>query len=359
MNTRIKKSVLYALVLTAAVLLIVFSETAKSAAQDAVTLCLSRLVPALFPFFALSGFVSCSGCADDLGAVLGSVMYPLFGVSGKGALPLLLGFCGGYPVSAKTISEMYLRGELTKSEASRLLLFACNTGPAVIFGLCASALFSSAKAGIILYVIHILSAILIGIFAKLLGGACEIGNSRGQAKERKSISVCFVSSVLNASESMINVCAFVVIFSVILAIIKAFIPQGTSALLLTGLSELTSGLALLRDIAPDTTRAMCLASLFIGFGGLCVYMQSASFIVPAGLSTLPYILGKALHGILSCFITLLCMVYSKCTEAFSFTGQTVTKEFIFDYIGLFYSCACFLAGILLLLRWKIKHRHDL
>lgn len=358
---KIKKVFLYIAVCLSAFLLILFSENVQTAALHAVNLCLTRLIPSLFPFFVLSSFVSLSGISADLSRLCENVMMPAFGVSGTGALPLLLGFFGGYPVGAKTVSELYAHNEITKSEAVRLLFFACNTGPSVIFGLCATVLFSSVKAGLILYGIHIVSALLLGILAKLFCGNCETRNAKIRHTERQNSASCFVQSVENAIGAMMNVCGFVVLFNVMIALVKAvkIFPSGSIGLVASGLCELSSGLDGLREIAPDTTRAMCLASLFLGFGGLCVFLQSSSFIVPAKLPVSPYFFGKVLHGALSYGLTRLFMFWSRVSEVFSFTGHTTTKDFIFDYLGLFYSCACFLAGVLLMIRWKIKHRHDL
>ena len=67
------------------------SEETAQAVRDGLALCAQSVVPALFPFFVLSGLFISMGCAGVLAPALGR----LPGVSPAGASAFLLGAVGG------------------------------------------------------------------------------------------------------------------------------------------------------------------------------------------------------------------------------------------------------------------------
>ena len=170
MKKRLTSFIFYGAVLLFAVLLTAFSDIALSSAKSGVSICLEIIIPSLFPFFVFSSLLISSGAANRLYRIFSGSMPRLFGVSGVGALPLILGFIGGYPIGSKTVSELYTSGHISKKEAHRLLFFDGNTGPAFILGAVGTAVFRSITAGGILYLTHILSALLIGIICRVILG---------------------------------------------------------------------------------------------------------------------------------------------------------------------------------------------
>lgn len=126
-----------------------------TAAREGVALCLQTVLPSLFPFFVLSSLLVQSDVPRLLSRAMAGVMYPLFGVSGAGASALILGLLGGYPVGARTVAELYGRGEIGREEAEQLLAFCNNSGPGFFLGVCGTAVFGSARAGAYLYLIHV------------------------------------------------------------------------------------------------------------------------------------------------------------------------------------------------------------
>gem|GEM_PF-37727 len=140
--------------------LLFFPDVSAAAAREGVTLCLQTVLPSLFPFFVLSSLLVQSDVPRLLSRAMAGVMYPLFGVSGAGASALILGLLGGYPVGARTVAELYGRGEIAREEAEQLLAFCNNSGPGFFLGVCGTAVFGSARAGAYLYLIHVGAALV-------------------------------------------------------------------------------------------------------------------------------------------------------------------------------------------------------
>ena len=130
----------------------------------AVELCLSLILPSLFPFFVLSVLLNRLGLPGYLGRLLTPLASRVYGVTGAGASALLIGLTGGYPLGAAYIADMERSGAITAREGERLLAFCNNSGPAFIIGAVGAGAFGSGKAGLLLYLCHVLSAMLTGLF---------------------------------------------------------------------------------------------------------------------------------------------------------------------------------------------------
>ena len=74
-----------------AILLLRQAETAAQAVRDGVQLCLTSVIPALFPFFAVSSLLVALGAAEAAGRVLAHPFRQLFRCGGAGCAALLLG----------------------------------------------------------------------------------------------------------------------------------------------------------------------------------------------------------------------------------------------------------------------------
>ena len=163
---RVRMGLTVCLLLGAAAALLLLPETAAAAAGTAVELCLSTLLPSLFPYFVLTELWVLLGAAGTLGRRAGRWMGPLFHLPGAAAPALLLGAIGGYPVGAQAVGRLYDQGALTRTEAEQTLLFCNNAGPAFVLGVVGGGLFGSPGLGAALLAIHLGSALLLGMLLR-------------------------------------------------------------------------------------------------------------------------------------------------------------------------------------------------
>ena len=192
-------------------LLIAEPEISMKGVKRGLLICTNQIVPALFPFCVISTFLVNSDIINVFAKAFAPFM-KLFNLPDVCAGAVLLSFTGGYPVGAITANSMYEKGEITKDEYKRLLLFCVNAGPAFVIGAVGNAILKSVKAGMILF----LSLTLSGIITGILSGYTAQGEEIKENKKQKSIynlSEAFVKSVSCASNTIINVCAWIVLFS--------------------------------------------------------------------------------------------------------------------------------------------------
>ncbi|MCI9431567.1 MAG: sporulation protein [Oscillospiraceae bacterium] len=278
----------------AAALLLLRPQKAASAVRAGLALCAGTVVPSLFPFFAAISLLLQLGAAEALGRLCAPIMRPLFRMRGVCALPLLAGLLGGYPSGAKTAASLYAQGRITRQEAELLLGFCDNCGPAFLLGCVGAGVLGNPDAGLWLYAVHILSAILAGILL------CRLSGDRGPVLLGSALPAAPVSfpqaltsSVTGALASTLNVCAFVVFFQVLSAL-----PPAPPPPLVLGILEMVGGVASLTP-GPGGFAA---AAAIVGWGGLSVHCQAMSLAAPEGLSFRWHWAGKALQAVLSALL---------------------------------------------------------
>ena len=269
-------------------ILILDSRTALNAAREGITLCINTVIPSLFPFFVLSCLLT--GYLDQFQF---RFLRPL-GVLCKmprGSEPLmLLGLLGGYPAGARNIAQSHSTGSLTTQDARRLLGFCSNAGPAFIFGVAAGQ-FREKWVPWALWAVHIISAVLTGMLLS--------GKAKDHAKTYRGASLSLPQALDSALRTTARVCGWVMLFRILLDFLEkwlSFLFSNEAQIILSGLTELSIGCSSLGVIENTGTRFV-ICAVMLGFGGLCVLMQTVSVTGKLGLGA--YIPGKLLHAALS------------------------------------------------------------
>ena len=293
--------------------LLCYSKAVSAAMTQALALCVQVLLPSLFPFFVLSSMVISTGVIQRLSTRLEKLFQWLFGLPGSFGAALLLGAAGGYPVGAKTIATLYQQGQCSKRDAEKALRFCNNAGPAFLISAVGASLLQDPHAGLNLYAVHVLSALIIGfIYRKNTDHVKYNGITADHMRNTATISL-FLRAVTDAFSSFLNVSAFVLIFSVISTMLQQLplidslhcLPGGGILWygLLAGFLELTSGVACLTQGGLPPSSLLPALSFLCGWGGCSVQFQTISLLHDAGLSCRQYLKSKLLQGILAALIT--------------------------------------------------------
>ena len=131
--------------------------------REGLSLAAVQALPALFPFFVVSGLlVRCD--TARLSPLLAKPLARLYGLPPEAAPTLVLGLIGGYPVGAATACALLSEGVLSREAAERVNRFCNCASPGFCVGLVGLGVFGSAQAGAMLYGIHIVSALIVGLF---------------------------------------------------------------------------------------------------------------------------------------------------------------------------------------------------
>lgn len=316
-SKRLRNALVTAALMVAALALVAAPGEAITGAKNGLTLCFNVIVPSLFPFFVLSALVVDLGLAAQLGRAMEKLMRPLFRVSGSCAAAVALGFIGGYPVGARTALQLYQQGLCTKPEAERLLAFCNNSGPAFVLGVVGAGVFGDSRVGLLLYLTHALASLLVGLLFRFHGrdeGRAAVRHAK--PIETVTLPAAFTGAVTRSLQNTLNICAFVVFFSVVLQLLTAYgvlaalagllarfgFEEVWARRLVAGLLELSSGVSSLSG-GGGFAQLASMAAFMLGWAGLSVHCQVLAFLVDSGLSARTYLAGKLCHGLFAAGLT--------------------------------------------------------
>lgn len=289
-------------------------------AREGLNLCASIVIPSLFPFLVVCALVVNTGLAQRIGFLFEPVTRKVFKLPGSAAAVLMMGIIGGYPIGAKATAALKKRGALSEEEGNRLLSFCINSSPAFIIGAVGTGMLHSADAGMLLYAAHICASLLLGIVLGFFHRSSGKKTPR-QAVKNRPVSESFVYSVTDSAQSMLYICAFVVLFCALTFILNAAGFLGGAAEFLSkvfpalpdsadffnkaiiGLLEVTNGCA--AASSGGGLAALLLISAMLSWSGLSVHFQIMASIGNSGLSARLFILTRILHIIFSVGLTLL------------------------------------------------------
>jgi hypothetical protein len=260
-----KLKIISVFTLILAAVMVINAENTVSSLSNSISYCLGTVIPSLFGFTAVSTFlIKIKGYRiifKPLHFLLGRILK----LDEEGFAILILSITGGYPVGAKLLSESGRR------DAADLLPF-CYCGSAMFISAVAGSVLSSYKTGFIVYLSNALACVTFVI----LTGKSRIYPHNPQAREtnsenpRQPMYVILTESVLTTAKAMLNVCAMIIAFSLIIETLNYF---GVNSAVLMSILEITN----VRNIGNIPFLIPVTAFLF-SFGGACVVLQVAALV---------------------------------------------------------------------------------
>ena len=355
---KIKKLIPMSIILFVIIGLIIFSEEMYLTAKEAFMLWVNNIIPSLFPFFICIELLKSTPFIKIVGRLLNPIMRPLFNVPGAGATAIALGITSGYPVGAKLSAELYESGDCTKEEAERLLSFTNTSGPLFIIGAVGVGMLGNQQIGILLLLTHFLGSLTVGlIFRNYKNNKSIVSVStakiipQDKSKINSTLTVNNLGKYMGEAiqksiESLLIICGYIVFFAIISSLAKKVgiidliskliapifkalsIPRNFRSSIITGIIEVTNGIKILsKSITTYDIVGISIVAFLLGFGGISVFMQTASITAKTNLSLVPYIIGKIFHGSISSLYTYLILRYTnffsnKLINAFSYSNTT-------------------------------------
>ncbi len=260
------------------------TDIVAEAVRTADRMCASTVIPSLFPFLVLASFIVHSGLLRTSGKVLAPITRTLFNLPGEAGVALILGLIGGFPVGPKTTAELYKLGEITKPQAQTMMLFNIGAGPAFVIGTVGVAMLGSYKLGLLLYASMAFAFLVLGLIVCMPlsrkkaneESILTLQNTKSSEDDTKSIGNAIHLSVESGTNSMIAICAYVVIFAALTSVISFYISDTELLNAITAFLEVTRGCKVYSDI-PGTDGVTAVAAA-LSFAGLCIHCQVISYV---------------------------------------------------------------------------------
>ena len=291
-------------------LLLKNSSLASAEVSRAMGVCANMLIPALFPLTVASEILTNTGAIYKLTNKISSPISKILGVSKNATVPYFLGLFGGYTSSCKSAVLLYQNGKISKNDCESIIAMSNMPSFAFMTGFIGLGIFHSSTIGWILWSVTILSTIALGLinnfFFKKSMPIYKCDNIK--QKQARGFSRIIVDAIAHSTYAMIIICACVVFFSVLIAVLKLYIneipiSEQTKNIIL-GTLEITNGISSCNIIESVSTRALACAFL-VGWSGLCVHFQVIALCEDADISFKKYFIFKALQGVICTLLSLI------------------------------------------------------
>lgn len=290
----LRKAALLAACLLTAGILLCFPQAAATGVKRGLAVCGQILIPSLFPFLVLTGFMIRCGIVHGVGRRISPLTRRIFGFSGAAATAMLLSFLGGYPAGAAAVAGLCEQGEIDDREASRLLRACVNAGPAFVIGGVGVGMLGSVKAGILLMLAHWIASLITTLLFR-----AKPHDTRIAPAEPASVGTAVAASVHAATTALLAMCGFVLLSSALLSLVDALAaantPHAVWRSIIACVCEVTNGCV---EGASMGTAAPFWLGATLGFGGLSVHGQIAVTVAPRRLVDRRFYAARLLHALL-------------------------------------------------------------
>lgn len=241
-----------------------FPSVVREAAVSSLSRCASSLIPALFPYMAVS-------------AILVRRMK-----RGAGLAVFLVGLTAGFPVGAAGAAACCREGRIGKRDAERLAAASSAASPAFLIGVLGR-MWGDARFGWVLFLAS-LPALLCFFPLRLAARMPSAADPGSPAPFSRDLA----DAIGQAGAGCLAVTASVVFFSVLAAVGKTLVPPLAPLLCLT--FEFSAGA--LYGASVGGTVGAALTGAAVGFSGLAVLTQVSAPLSEARLSPKPYLLSR-------------------------------------------------------------------
>ncbi len=317
-------------------MLLLFTQPAMKAAQDALNLWWGTLLPTLFPFFVSATIIERTGGLHSLAKALYPVTRKLR-VSPY-ALPILIfGGISGYPSGARLCGMLQNSGAISTNEAEQLGTICNLCSPMFLLGFVANGMFRDAKLFLPIALSHYCAALLVAALHKILWPLSYSRPASTSFNFKTSFIGTLPKAIADGMSDMLKVGGSILFFFVLAELSKQlglfeilgypidllFIGPSKSPPsygILLGIMEITGGCYYISQAGMPVQTAITLCTFIVSFGGLSTMVQAMAFI--QFKKPFRYVCIKLVHGLIAGLITHLYFTLFKYSmPAFSATQE--------------------------------------
>lgn len=278
------------------------------------------LLPALFPFFVFTKLLTSLGYVKQASLCLKKPAYFLYKTPPISTYIFFMSIITGYPVGSKLVADLYNSGNLSKSDAKKVITFTSNSGPMFIIGSVGIGMLLSNIAGYIIFASHIIGALLNGLLYRNIKDSNLAQKKPYNIDEQEcSLSSCVIDSIHSILLiGGIVVVAFIIteilnnlnIFAPLISLLKLIgIDRSITSSFLNGILEITRGCLDISKLTLSLRIKTLISCSIISFGGLSTTLQAMAFLKDI-VSYKFFITQKITHMIFSAIICAsLCLIF--------------------------------------------------
>lgn len=271
--------------------------------RSALDIFVRSVLPPLAVFSVCSKLLVKTKAIENFIPVKMSCFLDVLGMSSGGLSAFLVGFIAGFPTGAAMISDLCGKGEISEDEAASLLPFCNHASAAFLFGTVGKSMLNDSSMGFIFFFAQTVTA-----WVCVCMTAHERIDKRLPMRSNDTSHVSFVSafttSIRESAFSMVNVCGFVVFFSLAGTVLFdtlfacGSLTDPSFFALIGGVLEISFGFRWLSEGFFSPKALLILGGILLGFGGISVFMQAIERTEAFFFSPGKYFEGKLLESVI-------------------------------------------------------------
>lgn len=264
--------------------------------KTGINLVLYSMIPSLLPFILIINILIKKKLCNIISKFFYPILKHIFKASQFSSFIIICGFLSGYPLGCKTIFEGLKNNLISEDEAKKLLTFCNNPSISYVINyvsyLCLDSYFKNSIVIMFIFLPPIITGIINShlFYSKQQVNICNTDNN-------SSISV-----LNNTVSSLIKIGMYIIIFTTINAWLSIFISNDNIPLnIITSFMEIISGSKYVSQLSLSTIHKLFTLCIFSITGGICIFIQSISFL-PSKSYIKYYIIGKIESLLIFCIL---------------------------------------------------------
>ena len=243
---------------------------------------LFKLFPSLFPFLVIGSIL--------INYNFAYYFTKIFKIKSNDFIIFILSLLSGFPSSAKYIKDMYLKKDISLSEANNILCFTFFANP--LFLLSILSLSFNKKITLFIILSHYVANIVIYLFLK--------NNNKNQViKTNVNLSEIIASSIKDCINTLLLILGTITFYNIFITIFKSFIHNQFLISLITGILEFSQGLNSLKLLNLSLFLKALMAIMFVSFGSLSILTQIKSIISDTNINFKKFVKFRFVHVLIA------------------------------------------------------------
>lgn len=332
---------------------------------DGISAWAFNVLPSVLPFMFFTRVLSALDLMPTITRPFSPISQNLFKTPPISIYAFCMAILSGYPVGSKMVADLFMQGQISKEDAFKMSAFCSTSGPMFIVGAVGASMFHSAKIGYILFLSHVVGAVLNGIawrnfkLKKEIDSELKVNNLSHNEKEILNKNIIekdeklsqnqlqnfmenisqndeteknktqknakkadflqknektrpnfdLAEIVTNSTLSILSVGCIITIFFIVIECFSplfSLLPQNV-ACFLEGIVEITKGCIDLSKLS-NLNLAITLCSFVISFGGISTILQSLTMLSSVQMPVKLFVLQKLTHAIFATITTILILL---------------------------------------------------
>lgn len=287
--------------------LFIYSKELKENILFTLELWVNNLIPSIFPFLLFANLFRNYGIIDILNNFFGPIIQKIYNLPKEASFPIIMSMFSGFPTGSKYVKDLLNNKEITENEANCLITFTNYSNPLFVISIIGETLLGNKRIGIIIYIIHIITGLIIGLLFKNRNLLKSKKTNINKSNKEKLMPI-LVKSIKEIFEILLNVLGIMLFFNIIITILNKILKETILTTIIKSIIEITSGINLISKLNINIRIKASIIGALLSFSGLSVHFQTKSIIEGSNIKYNRYLYARIFHSLL-CFITIYTLFY--------------------------------------------------